>query len=313
MLLFIFEHNSSLAYIGSECWNSPVSQASLVKQLGPSHFAAFPAHHFFARVYRPAAIATALLNRKPTFCAEQVWIESPWQRHPKAPFDNLCDILAQIPSIFHRLDEILSLDPTVSRRFLAQSALEDCLTIQGALDQWHTSLHQFNYASQAAYWISRNQSGAQVPFSEVLSFRDPLAAVTFTWYWTVQVLFYPCLELLSHTIFSPAVDDDQVFPDVPAHLAINPGDYSSDQIRVIASNICRGLDAVVANTSQPDLLAFPIHVVEGFYGGLSVVAQTGDGALELMWLAGFRNRLAARGQRLTAGVMGRSWKDVAEW
>lgn len=306
MLLFIFEHNTSLGQ-----WSSP---NNVVQQLGPSHFATFPAHHFFARVYRPAAIASALLNRQPTFCAEAAWIHAPWQHHPKAPFDNLCDILAQIPNLIARIDEIFSPNSTVPLS-LAQSALEDCLGLQATLENWHTSLHQFNYASQPAYWISRNQSGAQVPFSDILSFCDPLAALTFTWYWTAKVLLYPYLELLSHTIFPPAVDGDNSNAQQQQQQDLFPAHpYSSDQVRVIASNICRGLDAALATTAQPDLLALPVHAVESFYGNLNAVAaQTGDGALELMWLAGFRTRMAARGRRLAAGVMGRTWKDIAEW
>lgn len=314
MLLYLFEHNTSVAYTGLAPWKDPMILENNIRQLGPGHFASFPAHHFFARVYRPAAIITALLNRKPTFCGDPEWIATPWERHPKAPLDRLLDILSQIPSLLQRLDHLLSLDPTMARRLMAQDLLENCLSVQAALEQWHNSLHQSHYRSQAPYWISPNQSEAQLPFTNALSFYDSLTSITFLYYWTAQILFFPCIELLSHTIFSPVVDTyPQVYPELPPHLHIDPESYGPNKTREIASNICRGLDSALASTAQPDLLAFPVQMVETFYGGLNVVAQTGEGTLELMWLVGFRTRMVHRGQNLAGAVMGKEWSDLAEW
>lgn len=314
MLLYLYEHNTSLSYTGLAPWKDPIALENRMRQLGPGHFATFPAHHFFARVYRPAAIVTALLNRKPTFCGDPEWVTTPWERHPKAPLDRLLDILSQIPSLLQRLDHILGLEPTMARRLLVQDLLENCLSVQAALEHWHASLHHSNYRSQAAYWISLDQSEAQLPFTDVLSFRDALTSVTFLYYWTAQVLFYPCIELLCHTLFSPVVDSySQVYPDLPAHLHIDPGAYGTLKTREIATNVCRGLDAALANSAQPDLLAFPVHMVETFYGGLNVVAQMGEGTMELMWLVGLRTRMMARGQALASAAMGRRWTELAEW
>lgn len=314
MLLYLYEHNASLAYTGLAPWKDPIALENSIRQMGPGYFATFPAHHFFARIYRPAAIVTALLNRKPTFCGDSEWITTPWEHHPRAPFDRLLDILSQIPSLLQRLDHILSLDPTAARRLMVQDLLENCLSIQAALEQWHASLFHSNYRSQAAYWISPDQSGAQLPFTNVLAFREALTSATFLWYWAAQILLYPCIELLCHTILSPVIDSySQGYADLPAHLHIDPEAYGTNTRREIATNVCRGLDAALARSAQPDLLAFPVQMVETFYGGLSVVAPTGEGTLELMWLAGFRARMVARGQALASAAMGRGWTDLAEW
>lgn len=176
-------------------------------------------------------------------------------------------------------------------------------------------MHHAIYRSQSAYWISPDQRNAEIPFTDVLAFRDNLTALTFLYYWTVQVHFYPCIELLSHTITAPLVDAySQVYEDIPVHLHIDPDAYGPNKLREIATNICRGLDFALNTTTQPDMLALPVQVAETFYRGLNVVAaETGDGALELMWLGGFRGRMVMRGQDVAYMAMGRSWKDLAEW
>lgn len=317
MLLYLHEHNAPLAYTGSTSWQDTAAQNNNVLSLGAAHFSAFPAHHFFVRVYRPAAIVAALLDRKPTFCGEPDWVTTPWARHPKAPFDRLLDILSQVPSLLQRLDHLLNLEPTVNRRLLAQDLLENCLSIQGALEQWHANLHQTTYSTQPPYWNPSNQHDAQPPFTNTLAFRDQLTSVTFLYYWAAQVLFFPSIELLSHAIFTPVVDaysQDQIYPELPPHLIVNPDAYGPHKTREIAANVYRGLDAALVASTQPDLLAFPVHVVESLYGGLNVVApQTGDGTLELLWLAGFRGRMMVKGQNLAGVVMGRGFRDLAEW
>lgn len=316
MLLFLYEHNASHGYAGPGSWKDPVTQDHDIRRLGAGYFATFPAHHFFVRVYRPAAIAAALLNRKPTFCGNPEWVSAPWERHPKAHFDRLLDILSQIPSLLERLDQLLSLAPTVTRRLMAQDLLDNCLGVQNALEQWHVTLHQTNYRSRPPYWISPNQPELHLPFVDAFAFPDQLTSLTFLYYWAAQVLFYPCIGLLSHTIFSPVVDaysQAQIYPEIPPHLNINPEAFGPNKAREIAENVCKGLDAALAASAQPDLLAFPVHVVETLYRGLNVCAPTGEGALELLWLDAFRGRMMIRGQTLAGAVMGRGFKDLAEW
>ncbi|KAF3770470.1 hypothetical protein M406DRAFT_247049 [Cryphonectria parasitica EP155] len=322
MLLYLFDYNSSLAYTGVSAWEGPLDQEDKIRQMGPGSFTSFPAHHFFVRVYRPAAIVTGLINRKPVFCGEAEWIATPWERHPKAPFDHLLDILSSIPALLQQLDHLLSLDATTARRFMAQDLLDSALGIQAALEHWHASLHHSSrggggHHHHHHHHHHRHQAAAHVPFGEPISFRDALAALTFTYYWTAQVLFYPCIGLLGHTISAPVVDEDLrqqagYGPPRPNNN-VDPEAYGTDQLRTVAAHVCRGLDAALAATAQPDLLAFPVRVAETFYGGISVVTQSEDGAMELMWLAAFKDRIVGRGQDLARSVMSKGWKDLADW
>lgn len=218
VLLFLFEHNTSLGSSTLPSWQGSWSRGNdKIQEMGPGALTNFPAHHFFTRVYRPGAIATAILNRRPIFCSNQEWLSVPWQRYPKSPFDELLDIMLQIPSLLQRLDHAaLGLGPSSSLSFdcrpLAQSLLEACLLVQGQLDQWYASLHQAEYyRSQATYWLSLDQqeTTAEFPFTNVLAFRDGHTALLFLYYWAAQVSLYPCIELLGHTIASLS---DQFLP-----------------------------------------------------------------------------------------------------
>ncbi|KAJ4422465.1 hypothetical protein N0V82_002915 [Gnomoniopsis sp. IMI 355080] len=316
MLLYLYEHNVSHAVKDPVSGNDLLVQGDNIRRLGGRKFATFPDHHFFVRVYRPAAIATALLNRTPTFCGDTEWVNAPWNYHPKTPFDRLLDIVSQIPSLLQRLDQLLGLEPTVARRLMARNLLDNCLSVQIALEQWHVTLHQTVYHSQPPFWISCNQPGLQLPFVDAFSFPDQLTSLTFLYYWATQVLFYPCIGLLNHTIFDPVIDaysQAQIYPELPPHLSIDPEVFGPDKARVIAMNVCRGLDAALAASTQPDLLAFPLHVVDTLYRGLRVVAQTGEGTLELLWLDGFRERMTVRGQTLAGAAMARAFEDLADW
>lgn len=316
MLLYLFEHNASHAFKDPVSGNDALVQGGNIRRLGGREFATFPAHHFFVRVYRPAAIATALFNRTPTFCGDAEWVTAPWNHYPKTPFDRLLDIVSQIPSLLHRLDQLLGLGPTVARRLIARNLLDNCLSVQMALEQWHVTLHQTVYHSQPPFWISSNQPSLQLPFIDTFSFPDQLTSLTFLYYWATQVLFYPCIGLLNHTILSPVIDaysEAQLYPEQPSRLHIDLEAFGPDKARGIAMNVCRALDAALALSTQPDLLAFPLHVVDTLYRGLTAVAQTGEGALELLWLDGFRERMKVRGQTLASAAMGRTFKDLADW
>lgn len=317
MLLYLYEHNASHAYTAPVYWDDTVTQfQNNIKRSGPGRFAIFPAHHFFARVYRPADIATALLNRKSTFCGDPDWLSAPWERHPKSLFDRLLDIVSQIPALLQRLDQLLALEPTVTRCLMAKDLLDNCLAVREALERWHFNLYHTLYRSRPPYWISSNQAALQMPFAHTFDFADQLTSLTFLYYWAVQVLFYPCLGLLHHLIFSPAIDEVshmQIFPEGPPHLNIDFEAFGPSKAREIASNVCKGLDAALAVSMQPDLLAFPVHVVDTLYKGMNVVTQDGEGTLELLWLDGFRSRMMLRGQSLAATVMERDFTDLAEW
>lgn len=306
VLLFLFEHNSPLA---PASFQDAAAQIDGIRQLGPAYFQRFPSHHFFTRVYRPSAITTSLLNRTSTFCAEQDWLTLPFELHHKTSFDSLLDTLARTTCLLQQLDHITSLDPTLARRSMAQELLGNCLGARAQLEQWYISAFD---PRRRRYWISHEQ-GEQIPFPEPFAFQDPLASLSFTYYWAAQVLLAPCLETAVHSVFSPAVDayPHQAFPDLPPQLAIDPDSYGTFKVREMAVNVCRGLDYALAVTTQPDALVFPVKVVETFYAGLA--NQTGDGTLELMWLGAFRERMASRARDIAGVMMEKDWVDLAEW
>ncbi|KAI3401284.1 hypothetical protein diail_11990 [Diaporthe ilicicola] len=216
--------------------------------------------------------------------------------------------MAQIAPLLQQLDHISSLDPTLARRLVAQDLLGNFLRAQAQLGQWYTAAFD---PRRPRYWISQD-GNAQIPFPEPFCFQDSLTSLLFTYYWAVQVLFLPCLGTLVHHIFSPVVDAyPHVFPDLPPHLTVDPDSYSTFKIREMAVTVCRGLDNALAGTTQPDMLVFPVKVLETFYSG--IVNQAGDGTLELMWLGSFRERMALRGQDIAGATMTRDWVDLAEW
>lgn len=306
VLLFLFEQNSPLA---TNNFQDATAHMNGIRQLGPVCFQRFPSHHFFARVCRPSAITTALLNRTSTFCAEQDWLTFPFELHHKTSFDSLLDTLARMTCLLQQLDHITTLEPTLARRSMAQDLLGNCLGARAQLEQWYISAFD---PRRRRCWISHDQ-GEQIPFPEPFAFQDALSSLSFTYYWAAQILLAPCLEAAVHSVFSPAVDayPHQAFPNLPPQLAIDPDSYGSFKVREMAVNVCRGLDYALAVTTQPDALVFPVKVVETFYAGLA--NQTGDGTLELMWLGTFRERMASRARGIAGAMMEKDWVDLAEW
>lgn len=368
VLLFLYEHNNSLP-----SWQDPCSEQGggndRIQEMGPGAWTEYPAHHFFTRVYRPSAVATAVLNRRPvTFGNEQQeWLSTPWQRYPKSRFDELLDIMWQIPSLLQRLDYMTlgGFEPSSSS---FQDLLDACLLVQALLEQWHDAVVPLQ--SQAAFWVVSpgHPTTAEFPFTDVLSFRDGDTALLLLYYWAAQVSLYPCIELLlAHglaslpsavpDLFTPqsaAVDDDDnnshpllsryslpqdqdqqhqqrfcpdggsmLLPPLPpppppltAAPLLNtnyhyPILYGAQQVREIAAKICRGLDFALqaATLTQPDLVAFPAQVAEGFYSGLGPAMA----AAELVWLGRFRGRMALRGQEVAGVLEERRWVDLAKW
>ncbi|OAA64289.1 Zn(2)-C6 fungal-type DNA-binding domain protein [Niveomyces insectorum RCEF 264] len=134
------QHNSSLATSHVPSWKDPAVQHNSIYHAGPSQFVAFPAHHFFARVYRPSAVWAALLNRKSTFLADPEWTAVPWEMHPKSWFDRLLDIVVLVPALLDRADHVLPHPPTLTRRLLALDLLDNAFYVEGLLAQWYGSV-----------------------------------------------------------------------------------------------------------------------------------------------------------------------------
>ncbi|CAK7208097.1 hypothetical protein SEUCBS140593_000022 [Sporothrix eucalyptigena] len=148
--LFLYEHNSPLLTGLLPPWKDPAVQNSSIRQHGPARFATFPAHQFFARVYRPNAIWAALIFRKNTFLSEPEWTSMPWEAHPKSGLDRLLDIAALLPVMLGRADNVAPHEPTMARRMMAQDVLANCIYVERVLEQWHASLQDMGMRGGAS-------------------------------------------------------------------------------------------------------------------------------------------------------------------
>ncbi|OIW34063.1 hypothetical protein CONLIGDRAFT_568954 [Coniochaeta ligniaria NRRL 30616] len=312
--LFLYEHNNSVTFSNQAPWRDPSVQANPIRQSGPANFRTFPNHHFFARVYRPNAICAALLNRKSSFLSSPEWLTTPWELHPKSPFDHLLDILTTLPSLLSRADRIFPHDPTLQRRLLAQDLLTNCLSLSRQLAAWHAT------TPTSIYWISDPSSPspspssavvAQIPFADTFAYPTPLSALSQIYHWTAHLLLTPTIARLHETIFARVTD---VFPPpdpaLPPHLHTQL-DHCPLKSRELAGNVCRSLDFALGTTAQPDVLVVPLWVVQEFYAEVS--ERDGDGQLEVMWCEGFRARLRGRGADVAGVVAGRGWRDLGGW
>ncbi|KAK1828480.1 hypothetical protein QBC39DRAFT_374711 [Podospora conica] len=291
--LFLFEHNTSLPFSLPPPWKDP----NPIRQLGPEAFRVFPNHHFFARVYRPQAIFTALLTRKPTFLSEPPWLTSPFQHHPKTPFDALLDALAPIPALLQRFDHLTASAPTLARRLMAQDLLQNCLAVDALLSGWLADVG-------ATYWLQPSGSGS-APFHETYAFPCVPTALGFLCLWAAQVLFWPVVERLQWIVFEGVVEDG--FAPPPQQQMVG-GRYGPEAVRAAAGDVCRGLDWVLERTVVPDVVGWAAGVVRGFWWE---VGAEGEG----MWCEGFRGRLEHKGGEMREVVVGggRGWWDFGAW
>ncbi len=156
---------------------------------------------------------------------------APWESHPKSWFDKLLDLVVLLPSIFARADSIIPHDPTLARRLMAQDLLGNCLGVERMLDEWHVAFSPalVDASQPPAFWIEDLEgSDAQIPFADAFAFRDSVTAVTFVYFWTALILFYPCVERIYEAIFQPVVDAyPQLFPNLPPALQIDPLRYGA--------------------------------------------------------------------------------------
>ncbi|KAK0621173.1 hypothetical protein B0T17DRAFT_508546 [Bombardia bombarda] len=343
--LFLFEHNHSLSLSHQPPWKDPAVQND-IRRPGPLAFRTFPDHHFFVRVWRPAHISTALLNRTPTFLAAQEWLTTPWEIHPKCYLDYLMDKISLLPAVFHRADRMLAQAPTLARRLMAQDLLNNCLNIERDLDEWYALASPAGgvYQQQQHQQHSNLSNAGSIPFSTTYAFRDSVSSLMFIYYWMSLVLFYPCIDQIYWAIYEPVVDDpaaaaaaiissqqqpmpiwqqqhhpqqhhlqhSQPHPNNSSNLHISWLKYGPKEVRELAANICRSLDYALNMTVQPDLLTTPLFVVRRFYEQQAVMGA-GDGRLELMWCDGFRARLVVKGRDIQEVVQDKRWQDLASY
>ncbi|KAK4248400.1 hypothetical protein C7999DRAFT_13637, partial [Corynascus novoguineensis] len=220
--LFLYEDNNSSYFVNQQYWENPSIQANDVRRLGPEPFRSFPAHHFLARVYRPNAIMTALLNRTPTFLAEPQWLSTPFEIHFKDALDRLFDSLAVLASLLTRADHILAQKPTLARRLMAQDLLNNCLDLETEMAMWYTSLQMLPLpgstsggAGQPLFWFSCPTTTEAYSRPDPLRFKDNHTALALCYYWTALVLFYPTVW---RVYFAAVIDAVVVMDDTTTNL-----------------------------------------------------------------------------------------------
>ncbi|POR37959.1 Putative D-lactate dehydrogenase, mitochondrial [Tolypocladium paradoxum] len=256
-------------------------------------------------------VCLALLSRRESFLSEQDWTSTPWESHPKSPLDELFDIMLCLPSILATVDRILPPPATIARRLKAQALLQSCLILETRFHQWLGSAVIGAGDQHAPYWSDElGGPGGKIPFANPYTFRDGLTGVMLLYYWMSQILFHRCIDSLHSAIFQPVLDAyPDMWPDLPPSLQIDPTQYQD--ARELAANICRGLDAALNSTTQPDMLLAPMTVALDFYRGINAASQ--DGVLEILWLEAFKKRLAAKGQHIANVLQGQRWVEVARY
>lgn len=197
---------------------------------------------------------------------------------------------------------------------MAQDLLGNCLSRVQSFDEWHKEINPEANDQSQPYWIEEpDPSDSQIPFADTFAFKDGVTAVTFIYYWTSLIVFYPCIEKLYDAIFQPVLDAfPQIYPNLSPNLQrMNPHRFGGKEVRDLAANVCRSLDFALSSTVQPDMLVVPLFVVHEFYRDIS--ASAGDGQLEMMWCEAFRARLTGKGQDIADVVQSRKWQDLAKY
>ncbi|KAI0480809.1 hypothetical protein GGR56DRAFT_688150 [Xylariaceae sp. FL0804] len=312
MCLFLYEQNASASYNNQPQWLDPTLLSDPIRDLGPAAYQDFPAHHFFARIYRPNAIWAALLNRQPTFLCSPEWTVVPWEHYPRTALDDLLDVVVLLPSIFSRADRITPLEPSIARRLKAKDLLSNCANIETQFDIWYGMLQQ--KAGQAPLcWVADPTTGTTThsPCGDQLEFATPLTGLVHVYYWAVLILFHQCIYALIGVMLEP---EGAGSADPATSSALPPGieiqKYQPTETRVLASNMCRSLDFVLGTTGQPELLASPLWVVTQFFNGMM---HYGDGELERLWCTGFQGRLEARTREMGVWLQDKRWLELGQF
>ncbi|KAK4180016.1 hypothetical protein QBC36DRAFT_307651 [Triangularia setosa] len=324
IFMFLYEHNNSVTYDPSQPpWKDPSLQTSTVRRLGPGGFRQFPNHHFFARVYRPAAIWTALLSSTPTFLSSPEWQTTPFESHPKSSLDTLLDIFSLLPALFARFNNITCPDqpPTLSRRLLAQDLLSNMIDFELQLSAWLSSITPSR--SRPTFWVADPTTlpcPPEIPFTETFAFSNGTTGLGLVYYWAGLVLLWPRMWRLYWLLFEPIIDHGGDVVLGGKLSQVDPMRWSTKETRQVADNVCRGGDWLLAGAAQPDLISWVVEAVSGFYAELptgtalagwdeGVGVAGGDGRLEMGWIQGFRGRLQQRGRDIGEVIGGRGWVD----
>jgi hypothetical protein len=190
--------------------------------------------------------------------------------------------------------------------------LSNCLHIEHQLDEWLATASQPTEDYPQVFWIEEPDSpdSSQIPFADNFAFKDGMTAMMFIYYWMSLALFHRCIENLHQAIFQPVIDAyPDMYPNLPPNLQIDPAKYQ--QVRELASNICRSLDSALNITTQPDMLVAPLTVVHEFYRDINLSSR--DGELEIIWCERFKSKLIAKGQDIADVIQSKTWSDLGRF
>ncbi|KAI8954615.1 hypothetical protein F4801DRAFT_479172 [Xylaria longipes] len=303
--LFLYQQNSSTMY------TKEPTLADAIREQGPAAYQTFPAHQFFARVYRPSAIWAALLNRQPTFLCNPEWTVVPWEHYPRTSLDDLLDIAVLLPSIYSRADQIMPLGADTDRQLMARDLLENCMNIEAQFDIWLSMVQQTTRSSSALFWVADStENASHLPFNEPLNFVSPLLCLVHVYYWTVLIDFHQCIFTLLKAVREPEGESpsQSTAPELPS--GFDQRKYRPAETRKLAAMVCRSLDFALQTTTQPDLLVAPVWVVQEFY---SLMKVSGLCELEGLWVDDFAGRLEDRGRRMNTWLEEKRWISIRQF
>ncbi|KAJ8126302.1 hypothetical protein O1611_g7335 [Lasiodiplodia mahajangana] len=307
LCLFLYQQNSSTMY-KEPPWSGKSTQADAIRELGPAAYQTFPAHHFFARVYRPSAIWAAILNRQPTFLCNPEWTVVPWARYPRTSLDDLLDIAVLLPSIFSRADHITPLDAGGDRQSGARELLGNCVNIEEQFDIWFSMAQGTTRSSGSSYWTADStEMPSHLPFDEMFSFASPLLCLVHLYYWTFLIGFHQCIYALLEVFRKPGDEglSPVAMPDLPR--GIDPRKYQPAETRKLAALVCQSLDFALQTTTQPDLLAAPVWIIKDFYDRMKVF---GFCELESLWVDDFIERQQVHSREMRAWLEEKQWAGI---
>ncbi|GAW24838.1 hypothetical protein ANO14919_144320 [Xylariales sp. No.14919] len=296
--------NSSTMYAKEPPWNGMSTLADGIRELGPVAYQTFPAHHFFARVYRPSAVWASLLNRQPTFLCNPEWTVVPWEHYPRTSLDDLLDVVVLLPSIYWRTDHIALLEANADRQMRARELLDNCINIEAQFDIWLSVVQQ---RTRLPYWAGDSE-GAYIPFNEPLSFASPLLCMVHVYYWVVLIGFHQCVYALLELIREPG--EKRPSPRTAAGLGLDPRKYQPTETRKLAALVCRSLDFALRTTAQPDLLVAPTWIVKDFYNRMNAIGLC---ELESLWVNDFVERREVRGREMSAWLEEKRWIGIRQF
>ncbi|KAI1174188.1 hypothetical protein F4777DRAFT_555081 [Nemania sp. FL0916] len=305
--LFLYQQNSSTMY-NEPPWNATSTLTDAIREPGPAAYQTFPAHQFFARVYRPSAIWAALLNRQPTFLCNPEWTVVPWAHYPRTPLDDLLDIVVLLPSIFSRADEIIMLEASSERQSRARDLLDNCVNIEAQFNIWLSVIRQDSRTSGAPYWVAESREGrSNLPFDVLLNFASPLLCLVHIYYWTFLISFHQCIYTLLDVIREPGDEESNQEIELELPAGLDPRKYQPAETRMLAALVCRSLDFALRTTTQPDLLAAPVWVIREFYNRMKELSLCEP---ESLWLDDFTTRHEARSREICAWLEEKRWVGI---